>query len=530
MSQAAVLKPYGSMRRMSLGWRLLLVIALVLLAAFYGMLTAVLPLTLIVIPAVPILAIGAFCLWLMPDIGGVYESTYSRLIVWCMAIHIVWPPYIALNLPGLPWISPMRIATGVLVLGFLFNLASSSEMRRTAYSSMMAVPAIGRLFWAYWALTAVTLVLSDQVSVSLTTFANNQIFWTMFFVLATMVARKPGLVSKAMTVAFIATLPSCIASILEYQAGKVIWIESLPRWLWADEELVSQLLVSVGRMNGALDYRVRGTTMNPLYYAEYLSMVFPCGIYLIWLAKGFARKLLIIAAMMLMIVAMYLTSSRTAMAGMLLSVVGVALLLGLRAKRDQPNSLMTTGFLAAYPAALIGLVVLVLSWRKAYVALIGGGQHNPSNLAREIQWQMGWDLLKSNPIGHGAGRGGETLGYANPAGTLTIDSYYLNVLLEYGVFALPLFVAMFSIPVYFAVRSTFRQYRDPELDWLLPIGVSLMNLMVIKTVNSTASNLPMAFLMLGFSVALIARMRAEDASPAQQRSLTRWEPAGAVQA
>lgn len=527
VSQSAVMKPYGVRKPMALGWRIVLVSALILVATLYGMLSAVLPMSLIIMPMVPILLIAAFCLWLMPDIGGMYEETYAKLTIWCIVLHILWPPYIALNLPGLPWISPQRLVSGALVLTFLFNLASSAEMRAHARASMMAEPAIGRLFWAYWALTAVTIVLSSSISSTLTTFANNQIVWTMFFVLATMVSRKPGFVAKALTFAFIATLPSGFASILEYRAEKVIWVEYLPSWLLGDEELVSQLLVSVAR-TGYEVYRARGTTLNPLYYAEYLALIFPIGLHLLWTCRSAVRQVAIVLAMMLLCVAMWLTGSRTAVAGIVLSIAIFVFLTALRKRTENPQSIAAAATLFAYPAMLVALVGVVLSWRRAYVAIIGGGQHEPSNLAREVQWKMGWEILKRNPIGHGTGQSGEVLGYTNPAGTMTIDSYYLVVLLDHGVLALPIFVAMFSIPIYYALRYALRRYSDPELAWLIPIGVGLANLMIIKTVNAGSWNMPVAFLMLGFAVGLIWRMQTVGSVAEPGRALAPQQPAGAM--
>ncbi len=39
----------------------------------------------------------------------------------------------------------------------------------------------------------------------------------------------------------------------------------------------------------------------------------------------------------------------------------------------------------------------------------------------------------SRPWGYGIGQGGITLGFASPSGVLTIDSYFLSVLLEFGM-------------------------------------------------------------------------------------------------
>jgi hypothetical protein len=391
------------------------------------------------------------------------------------------------------------------------NLASSSEMRHQARDSMAAMPAIRNLFWAFWALTTVTLALSSQPMFSLTKYFNNQIYWTLMFVMAAFLGRRPGFVAKAMTIMFIAVLPTAIAAILEYRAQRVIWVPYIPSWLWGKDDLAIEL-ISESTRAGVDGYRVRGTTTVPLYYAQYLAMTFPLGLFLLVQAKEWRRKLAVIAALMLYAVAMFLTGSRTAMAGLLVAVVAFVFLNAWWRKLENPNSLMASATIIAYPAVIAVVAAVVLLWRRAYVMIIGGGQHQASNDARAMQWQMGGDIFKSNPFGHGAGTSGDVLGYTNPAGQYTVDTYFLTVMLEYGILALPIFVAMFIIPVYFAWRGVKKPCRDPEIAWLVPISVGLLNFVVIASALSTESNFSMAFVMLGFSVALIGRARAESGS------------------
>ncbi len=45
-------------QRMWLGWRLALVLLLLFVAAFYGLMTAILPMQLLVVPLVPIVLVG----------------------------------------------------------------------------------------------------------------------------------------------------------------------------------------------------------------------------------------------------------------------------------------------------------------------------------------------------------------------------------------------------------------------------------------------------------------------------------------
>lgn len=529
MTQSVVLRPYGDRTPLALGWRILLVVALIFVATFYGMASAVIPMSMMFMVAAPIFFVAALCLWLLPDIGGYHSATYEKLLTWFIALHIFWPGYVALTLPGFPWIGPLRVVTATLVVVFLLNFATSAELRRTARESAMGEPLVGRLFWTFWALTTVTVLLSKYPAASFTKYINNQIFWTLMFVLGAMLARRPGFASKALTWAFVAVLPTAIMGILEYRFQKVLWLEYLPTWLWGDVELVSELLSSSARA-GTEQYRVRGTTLVALYYAEYLAMIFPVGLFLLWKAKGIFKKLLVMAALMLMAVVMFLTGSRTAMAGILVAIVAFIFFAAWLLRAKNQSSLGATATLVAYPAMVAVVGVLLLTWNRMRVMILGGGQHQSSDFARDVQWANGFDILLRNPLGHGTMQSAEVLGYTNPSGEVTIDTYFLSVMLDYGVIALPIFVAMFSIPVWLAWTVSRKKWQDEEIEWMIPIGISLLNFVIIKSVLSSESNMPVAFVLLGFAVALAGRMRAEQAGNAPlpaNRSLV--GPAGMAQ-
>jgi len=211
---------------------------------------------------------------------------------------------------------------------------------------------------------------------------------------------------------------------------------------------------------------------------------------------------------------MYLTGARSGVIGILLTFLIYTFLAALRKRQENPVSLGATSTMMAYPLAVTFVAFLVAFWRRANVMVFGGYQHESSSGARKEQWERGWELLAQNPIGHGASRSGEVLGFRIPSGKLTIDSYYLSVMLDFGVIALPIFIALFSLPLWYSYVS-LRRARSAELELIVPLAIGLFNFVVIKSVLSSTSNFTLAFVMLGFSVALISRMKGDDAQLAR---------------
>jgi hypothetical protein len=502
------MRPYVPRRRMALGWRVVLAVALLFLAAFYGLMTAILPLQLLVVPMVPIALMLGLCLWLMPDVGGLYDERFETYMWWTLGIIIVWPGYVALSLPGLPWISPIRVVIGLLTITFLFNLATSSYARHEVLKSMRAVPVLNRLFWTFWLLTTLTLVMSPSLGASLTKYVNNQIYWTMMFPLAALLGRREGMVQRSATILACSAIFVACVSINEYRLEKIIWLEYLPQWLRADEELLEQLSETSARAYTNI-YRVLGPQSTALYFAENLALLFPFVVHAMYRAKGVLHTGAVAFGLIAVLLSMYFTDSRSAMIGVLLTIGAYVFLEALRKRHEAPVSLIATSALMAYPAMVAALIGIVLFWGRARTKVLGSGQHDSSDSARDMQWDHGWTLLSRNPFGHGLDRSAEVLGFRSPGGKLTIDSYYLSVMLDFGIIALPIFLMMFTLPMWYALVS-LRRARSEELRLIIPIAISLFNFLIIKSVASTTINFALAFILLGFLVALVGRMQADD--------------------
>jgi O-antigen ligase len=202
----------------------------------------------------------------------------------------------------------------------------------------------------------------------------------------------------------------------------------------------------------------------------------------------------------------YLSHSRTGWVGLVLScLLYPAVVLFIAIKRGRATRWAGTA-LAGYPVAgVLGMTVVLASGRLRHL-LLGGREASASNLARVAQWQMGLPKIFKNPIGHGLGTSGSVLGYTDPTGLLTLDSYYLAILLELGVVGFLVYFGMFVFGIFTAVRAAA---RSPDLErevyFLAPAAVSITNFVVIKSIFSEMDNHWMAFTLLGMVAALVAR-------------------------
>src|SRR6185437_15468339 len=101
--------------------------------------------------------------------------------------------------------------------------------------------------------------------------------------------------------------------------------------------------------------------------------------------------------------------------------------------RRNKSSLVAASVMFSYPVG-VGLVgmLMMASHRFSVLILGNNGSHANSTQARIEQYHSGWSKILEWPFGYGIGQAGETLGFGQDiGGMITIDTYYLSVLLEY---------------------------------------------------------------------------------------------------
>ena len=474
-------------------------------SALTGAAITVLPVQSLFALAVPlVLAVGVI-LWLLPDGNPQPAPLLSVLLVWFVGVTALWPAYLSVDLPGLPWINPQRIVVFMLLLAGLWGYATSSHIRHEVAAVLRAVPLLRSAFWVFWFATLITLALSKQPGFSLNRWVNNQILWTFVFLLSAWVATKGPVIDRVAKVLVWSALFVSLNTIWEFHLESVPWADHIPSFLRVDETLLGNVLRSQARTGTGL-YRARGPFTTSLVCGEFLAMAFPFMIHATLQARTLWRRALLVAAMIAAVAADWFTGSRLAMVGFFLSVMLYGGFAVFRHWRRDKHSLVSASMMAMVPVAGLTFLLLSLTWPRLHHMTFGGAQHEPSNAARSAQWSMGLDKLAANPIGHGAATSGVTLGYTNPAGVITVDTYYVTLLLDYGVIGFVAFMTMFIAQAWPAMRL-YLAAQGEEQDYAGPIAISLLNFIVIKSVSSGEVFSPYAFMMLGFLFALVERQQ-----------------------
>ncbi len=497
--------------------------SVILLAILFGFVIGVFGMFGWFIPAIPVAILALVALWMAPDVGTDAEKTIVRFYFLYIGVLLMWPNYLALNAPGLPWISFQRIAMFLLATVALYALATSSRMRGQFGDILGSQKVMTRLllFWIGWEV----LMMGVGKFESASRWTSHLFIWYFFFLISAWVMTKPGNPQRLVKLILVAAAITSAVVIPEYRISKPIWADHIPSFLSIDPTILDSLLFGSVRLG---EYRSRSIFTNSLLYAEYLGMLLPFTLLAISWSKSAWRTVAAILLLALMITAGVLTQARSAMVALFATIPAFAGLWIWRRYRTTKGDrdLIAPAMLSMFPAAALTLAVAVLTLPRIRVMVLGGGAHQASDNAREAQWAMATPKVIRNPVGHGMGSIDQVVPYTNLAGKFTIDSYPINLLVEFGVPGFLLFVGFFVTAMVTGVRVYLNaESRDEMVAGAAAVGI--MSLLLTRLILSTEGGQGLGFGYAGLIIGLwyLQRKRLAAANPVAATQPLRPAPA-----
>ena len=495
----------------------MLFIAVTAFCFFYGLIYAFFAPYLLPMIAMPVVALTGAAIWALPDVNWGPTRTMEGFFFAFFVALIIWPNYLAFSFPGLPWITLLRLFGFPMAGALLISVSASKEFRQRLGSALNATPGIWRLFVAFILLEAISIAFSAQKSFSVSKFFVAQVDWTAIFFVSCYVFLRPKRVEQWAMLLWLLALPVGVIAIAEYRVQHVLWAGHIPSFLKIQDETVQRIMTGTERAYTGM-WRSQSTFALSMALAEYIALTVPFTIHFAVLSNKFAVRALAIASIPFLFVVVFVTGARLGMVGFGLSFLGYFLIWAALKRRRDSRAIIPSALLYGYPVLFSAVLGATLFFHRVTVMVWGGGQHQNSTDARVTQYTMGIPKVLSHPWGYGMGLGAETLGFYQPGGLLTIDTYYLSIALEYGVIGFIVYYSMIIVSIYYASRWTLRASPDDrDASFLVPAAISLLNFLVIKSIFSQQDNNPLAYMMMGMIVALVFRVRksVERVSPSK---------------
>ena len=453
---------------------------------------------------IPVAVLILLIIWALPETGRAPTVLLTRLFHACLIGFLFWPDYLAIALPSLPWITVLRMTALPLTFVFLIALSVSRDFRHALKAVTGSARTVTTPMVILSVLLAISIFYSNLIVFSFNRVVNSLLGWTMMFFVSCYVFSKPGSARRVAGIIWAATAFWVAVGFWEWRLGHVPWRDHVPGFLATQDEFVQRVLQGSERYGG--DYRIQTKFFTPISFAEYLALTAPFVLHWMMTAERLVARIAAGALLPLIFLAIVGTDSRLGAAGFMLTFMIYALYWGVRRWRYAKGSILGPAIVLAYPVlfgVFMAATVFVGRLRKM---VWGGGQHASSDEARQEQIEMAIPLIKSHPWGYGVGMAGDTLGYVTPAGVLTIDSYYLTMLLDIGVSGFAVFIALFLSGIYVGARRSIES-PNGEMQWIAPATIALINFIIIKSVLSQIENHPLVFALLGMIVALSWRIQ-----------------------
>jgi O-Antigen ligase len=484
-----------------------LFIAVTAFCFLYGLIYALFTPNLLLLIVTPVVVLMGFVVWALPDVDRAPTRVMEGLFFAFIVALIIWPNYLAFSLPGLPWITLLRLVGFPMTGALLICVSTSKEFRERLGAALDAAPNIWKLLVAFIVIQAISIVFSETKGDSISKFFVAQVNWTAIFFISCFVFLRAKRVEQWAMLLWLLTIPVGLIAIAEYRARHVLWAGHIPGFLKIEDDAVLRILSGKERGYTGV-WRAQSTFSISMGLAEYISLTTPFAIHFAVLSNRLAIRALAIASIPFLFLVVYLTGARLGMVGFGLSFLGYFLIWAALKWRRDPQAIFASAVLFGYPVMFGAVLGATLFFHRLHVMVWGGGQHQDSTNARVTQYITGIPKVFSHPWGYGIGRSAETLGFYQPGGLLTIDTYYLSVALEYGILGFVVYYGTIVLSIYNASRWSLKANPDDrDATFLIPAAISLLNFLVIKSIYSQQDSHSLAYMLMGMIVALVFRIR-----------------------
>jgi hypothetical protein len=334
-----------------------------------------------------------------------------------------------------------------------------------------------------------------------------QFNWTAIYFASVYVFMNPRNIERMAIVLWMLVVPVSIIAAIEGHERHVLWVGHIPSLLKINNPDVAYILAGRVR-DGTTEYRVQSTFSTSLGLAEFLAMALPFVCYFITPRYPILVRMAAAVTVPLDLYAIFVSGSRLGFVGVGVTVLSFLLFLGAERWRSKRDDLFGPALVLSYPVIFLVALAASIFVGRLRRMVWGGGETQDSTTARFDQWSMGIPKILSHPWGYGIGRGGDALQWFTASGQLTIDTYYLDALLEYGVVGFLLFFGMIASMVVSVSKVLFKAWRAGRaMGFAVPAVIALLNFLVIKSVFAEQDNHPLVFMLLGMCSALVCHLR-----------------------
>ncbi len=478
---------------------LILILFLISLAIIFGAGVALSPIAATVLILIPM---GILSIVALPYANEKNSILLKDILLYTSCAYIflfiVWPRYVSISFPGFPDINIQRLAFVLLMIVWVYCLSTVPSTRDTLKHHISKNLLVFWLFVLLFLWKAIGIVTSVGPISSSVLFANEFInyFLLLMILLSSIKCLRDA--EKLMFTVLLGGIVVVAVGLLEGVTKTNYIVSLLSHGFSLSPDYIDEAMRE--KLRGG-SYRVQSVFEHPLLLGEFLLILFPVSCYFAFFLK--VKYVSVVAATLLpliFVVSLY-SGSRSAILVLCGLVVILILFYSLR-EFHQKKKISSIIYLVTLFPLIIGVLYV---FSDIALELIQGRslQEWQSSNARLIMLELSLPIISDSPfLGHGIGFAAELVGFAGRENMLTIDSYYLSIAVESGLPALILLLLLFYLFIMGGFKSWFRgaEYTNTASGI---IGISLVGILVIKSILSVPNNWPLVYVL--FSILMVLR-------------------------
>lgn len=430
-------------------------------------------------------------IWGMRKEGNIYpEKFIYYLLIFTVLLSFCWPRYVFYKLGPLPRINPYTtliiITTLMIVISWIYSPKLSNRVNSVIRTESGIFSLIS--IWFSWRL--LDCFFGNETAYSISVYYRELMYVCSFVLIGIALSLYKGthllLYKTLVIVGVFLALAGIYESITQF--NPFVGLAS------QDEDgQVSRLLANIAidkSRNGA--FRTQVIFDHPIVFGQFLAAVLPFCLLMLIRDRHWLMKVLAMLSLSLSLVAIYKSGARSGLVGAAVGITLFSVVLWSRA--------VCTGYLMRIISLLLVPVMFVGAGVSYYIisSLVGGQSaiENQSGLLRVTMVENGIAALWDSPlVGFGEGMSPYIAGVKNPAGTLTIDSYYLSLALDGGYVGLALFLSIMAIFMYKAFRHSITNRGDDALYVAASVS-SIAAILSVFSIVSISNNMTLLWIIM----------------------------------
>ena len=462
--------------------------------------------------AVPIVLTAFLIVWALPPGERTPWRAIEPLFLGFFAALMMWPDYLAVALPYLPWITLKRMFATPMAFTFLICLSMSRDFRGNMGRILNSDPWIWRLMLLFIFIQTSTIIFSFDPGKSINKWVVYQLNWSLIFFASCFLFALKGFPERWVKMLLVSGFAVCFFGLWEQKNDLLPWAGHIPAFLKIEDDSVIRMLAGTVRSQKGI-HRVQSISTTPLGMAELLALIAPFALHVALTSKQVVWRVAAALYLPLALQLVLFADSRLGMIALMGAVLFYVLIWGALKWRRERHDMFAPALVLSYPLLFSMVLTSTFVVGRIHARVWGDGSQGASDDSRGTQWAMGLPKIEAHPFGHGIGGAAVNLGYIQEGGILTIDSYFLTLLMDVGFLGFAVYFAMFLRGIWSSAKTAVTYTVEGELGVMVPMAVALTNFVIVKAVFSQDANHPLVFMMLGGMVALVYRAKLGVALP-----------------